>query len=255
MEAYFSLGDLIISQKYPTKIVEIVNIIQEQNIQTAVECKIDDGNTYSLDTLSVDTISKYGTSYKVKHLFTEKWFPIPEFENYEISNFGRIKSLKPFGNRKFEKILRWGMDWKNIREKEHKRDRSELTFSGVRLYKDGQPNFFYRRDIIEMIKGFEIVNDDNFLETYGDISTEEISRHGKDIFLFHKNYRIYGIVWDYINRLWCFSCDTAIGYDTWDDFYCFFTNYKDAQMIQNRLKCFQPRLEEKFREKEVLPPT
>jgi hypothetical protein len=260
-----SIGDLVVSKKYPTKIVEIINLIQEGDLQIAVECKIDDGSHYFLDRLSIDTVAKYGTEYKVKRLFTEKWFSIPGFENYQLSSFGRIKSLKPFGNSKFEKILFPTFHSQAIRrngEKTH----YEISFGGVRLYNNGQKKNFLRREVIELVEEFKVENDLNFEEVLGTGFSEYIrifekNKHPleklKPIY-FSKNYHPglfnNSIVWDSYNCLWCFRCDHAGGYDLWDDAHCFFTSYKEAQMIQKRLNYFQPKLEAKLRETEVLPP-
>lgn len=250
-ETVFLLGDLIVSKKYPGKVVEIINILYEGNKQISVECKIDNYNTYFFDTLKVDTISYYGTEYKVKNLVGEKWFPIPGYDNYQLSNIGRIKSLKPYGNPKFEKILCWSMKFKDVLNEQHKISHYDITFQGVKLYKNNIGDFFYRREIFEKANAFELINDEGYDEVYKNISTREIASLSKDTYLFHKNYGTSGIIWDYVNRLWCFYCKQALGYETWDDFHCFSTNLKKASAIQRILRAFQPRLEERLPNEKV----
>lgn len=267
METNFSLGDLIISKKYPTKVVEIINIIHDNDIQVAVECKVDNGSSYIIDTFPIDSIVKYGTEYKVRRLFCEKWFPIPGFDNYELSSYGRIKSLKPFGSNKFEKILFTNYQCTTIR-KENENPHYAISFGGVRLYQNGQRVSLLRREVMELVPEYEIINDPGFEEIYGSSFLNYMedfrkNRHPlekrKSVYL-HKNlsiqaYHYNKIVWDCNNELWCFNCHHAGGYDCWDDSHCFFTNLRQAQGIHNRLNYFQPKLEAKFRESEVLPPT
>ena len=246
--------------------MKIINVVEKQNKQIAVECKIDDGNSYFIDTLNIDTISKYGTEYKVKNLFAEKWFAIPGYENYELSSYGRIKSLRPYGNSKYEKILFSSNSSKNDTwDKVNKKRYYNFNYGGVKLYQDGKENFFLRREIMDIIPSFNVTNDPYFEEIEEESFLQFLNRSNLQWPFYRGNFKpgfvknlnhnpdVY-IVWDDFNCLWVFNCRYAEGYDTWDNFYCFFTNLEQAQKIQRRLNYFQPRLEVKYKEKEIILP-
>jgi len=229
-----------LQKKYPTKVIEIINIVHENDNQIAVECKVDNGSSYIIETLPIDSIVKYGTEYKVRRLFCEKWFAIPGFDNYELTTI----------------------------RKENENPHYAISFGGVRLYQNGQRVSLLRREVMELVPEYEIVNDPGFEEIYGSSFLSYMedfrkNRHPlekrKSVYL-HKNlsiqaYHYNKIVWDGNNELWCFNCHHAGGYDCWDNSHCFFTNFNQAQGIHNRLNYFQPKLEAKFRDNEVLPPT